>query len=154
MQTQPWWGSPLVAGIFAFAGVMVAQVVVVTLDYFKVKREDARRWHAERRIIYAEALSIALKLAEMARTYNTGDDFDTSKWDGPYMDLTHKCGEIQLLGSSPVRKAILNVYGILIDCMNEINDNRLSTSNERDGEVGECLDTFAAAARKELGVKE
>lgn len=45
----PWWGTALVAGLFGLAGVAIAQLVAVRLERARTRREDARRWHAERR---------------------------------------------------------------------------------------------------------
>lgn len=48
------WGLPLVAGIFTLVGVVVAQIVTIVLDKVRTRREDERRWHADRRRVYVE----------------------------------------------------------------------------------------------------
>lgn len=47
-------GGAVLTGAFAFAGVILAQVVIVWSQRRRIADEDARRWHAERRTLYAQ----------------------------------------------------------------------------------------------------
>jgi hypothetical protein len=55
----PWWATPLVAGAFALLGVAIAQLITLTLERRRNKREDARRLDAALRpaaLAYLDAL--------------------------------------------------------------------------------------------------
>ncbi len=41
--SAPWWGVPLLAGIFALVGVLIAQLVAYRLERSRRQREDQRR---------------------------------------------------------------------------------------------------------------
>lgn len=49
---------PLLTGTFAFTGVVLAQLVAVWLQRRRALYEDTRRWHTERRTLYAEFMTI------------------------------------------------------------------------------------------------
>ena len=59
----PWWGVPLIAGLFALGGVLLAQGSSYFSDRRKAKREDALRWHTD-----VKALSVKV-LAECGVAY-------------------------------------------------------------------------------------
>jgi hypothetical protein len=49
---EPWWGVPLIVGGFALAGVLLANLVTLALEWLRRRREDRHRW-AERRLVAA-----------------------------------------------------------------------------------------------------
>jgi hypothetical protein len=52
MLDAPWWGIPVLAGIFGLLGVGIAQFVNLKIDAHRRLREDARRWDREAREYY------------------------------------------------------------------------------------------------------
>jgi hypothetical protein len=56
--------TPVLTGSFAFVGVLVAQLVIVWMQRSKVLAEDTRRWHSERRSLYAQFLAHAREIDE------------------------------------------------------------------------------------------
>lgn len=73
MTQYPWWGVPLVAGLFALAGVLVTQLVTVRLNSNKVSRELDAQWNSEKRRIYSAFLaecSQALLVLAVSRRKN------------------------------------------------------------------------------------
>src|SRR5262245_45462964 len=54
MSTAPWWGIPVLAGAFAFFGVVLAQGVALWIDRRRRKDEAQRRWDRERQEIYVQ----------------------------------------------------------------------------------------------------
>jgi hypothetical protein len=55
--------APILSGVFAFVGVLLAQAVVVWTQRKKVFDEDMRRWQEERRTLYARFVSEADAIA-------------------------------------------------------------------------------------------
>jgi hypothetical protein len=154
MPNQPWWGTPLVAGIFAFTGVIVAQVVIVILDFLKIRREDARRWHTDRRKIYAECLAAAVKIATYVVGYRTGNAIDEAKLWEMHEDLIYKSEEINIVASESVREAMNRLGHILQEQLSYIMNKGKEPSEERLSQMRRRLLEFSAAARRELGVKD
>lgn len=57
MTQYPWWGVPLVTGVFALAGVFLAQFVTMRINNQKVSRDIDMQWNSEKRRIYSEFLA-------------------------------------------------------------------------------------------------
>src|SRR4051794_36137249 len=58
----PWWGVPLVAGVFTIFGVLLAQASTYLVDRRKAAREDATRW-------LDKVLDTVLRYLEVTREY-------------------------------------------------------------------------------------
>jgi hypothetical protein len=81
MSDVPWWGVPLIAGVFAPGGVVVAQVNAIVMDRLRVRREDARRWHEDRRTVYARYLNAADAAAQQITSGRVdGDHGNVDEW--------------------------------------------------------------------------
>lgn len=66
--------APILSGAFAFAGVLLAQTVLLWTHKRKVVDEDMRRWQAERRTLYASFVSESERIASMIdRAHSTSD---------------------------------------------------------------------------------
>ena len=57
MNSVPWWALPLVAGVFALAGALVAQLVTARHAYVARAVERRNRWYEERREVYVTLLT-------------------------------------------------------------------------------------------------
>jgi hypothetical protein len=57
--SPPWWGVPVLAGIFTILGAALSQTTTLFLDRTKSRRDNATRWHADRLKAYS-ALLLAL----------------------------------------------------------------------------------------------
>jgi hypothetical protein len=53
----PWWGVPLVAGVFALAGVLLAQLVTLRISDQNIRHDIDVQWNSEKRRIYSAFLA-------------------------------------------------------------------------------------------------
>ncbi|MFE3172658.1 hypothetical protein ACFXPA_28690 [Amycolatopsis sp. NPDC059090] len=65
---------PVLTGSFAFVGVLVAQLVIVWMQRSKVLAEDMRRWHSERRSLYAQFMAHAREIDDKISDAANEDD--------------------------------------------------------------------------------
>jgi hypothetical protein len=151
MSQTPWWGVPLVAGIFALGGVLVASLVTMQIERQKRLREDRQRWYADRRRAYVELLSAYL-------TYLQGIK---GRRDLKFLEyaaiVANPLIEVRMLASTDVRDAALAVnrcYERLHDAVNNTAGKNAAT--ERVPAILDDLSTsihkFESAIRKELGI--
>jgi hypothetical protein len=110
MSQAPWWGIPLVAGLFAVGGVAVSQVVTIVLDrkkhrreIAKENRENARRWFTDRRYVYAAFIgSMHRSLEYASANWKSGDvasKGEPSGWDPLWHEVMNNAEEVMLIGS-------------------------------------------------------
>ncbi|WP_121685160.1 hypothetical protein [Micromonospora sp. BL1] len=104
MTDAPWWGTALLAGLFGLGGVAVAQVVAIRLEGVRNRREDQRRWHTERRHVYASFLAAAYAVYRHIRS-SPRDEAYALRWRELTDDLTVRHQEVHLLASTPVTAA-------------------------------------------------
>jgi hypothetical protein len=104
MTQVAWWWVPVVAGLFALGGVFTTQLVVVRLDGLRVRREDSRRWLADRRRIYASLLASAEGLYERLKHEWTTDS-SISEFREELTSLRVACQEIRLMSTVEVNAA-------------------------------------------------
>ena len=160
---------PVLTAICAFGGVLIAQAVVIWAQHDRFAGEDARRWQAERRALYAKLLGTVHNLE--ARVSHGIDAKDPSLIPSPYDDeaqrletLTH---EIDLIGSDAVVEAtnevsvaalllMLEAWGPLTRQLDEQNDGddvwtwpEIDVTEEED-RLRIARVKFARAARAEL----
>jgi hypothetical protein len=53
---SPWWGVPVIAGIFTILGASLSQIVTWLLDRARARRDARTRWHSDRLDAYAATL--------------------------------------------------------------------------------------------------
>ncbi|MBL7259154.1 hypothetical protein [Paractinoplanes lichenicola] len=151
MQNTPWWGVPVVAGIFAFLGVILAQVVSVVIENGRAKREDRVRWHTQRRELYAEFLKSAIAyLDEIHRKINE-NDFNEKRMENYPGELLVKQLELNFIASDEVQKSAQELSQAL----------RVANKSSSPGSDGAVLDSaieklldFEDAVRGEFGLKK
>jgi hypothetical protein len=156
MSDVPWWGVPLVAGVFALGGVVLAQVNAVVMDRLRVRREDARRWHEDRRAVYARYLNAAdAAVRQITSGPVDGDHRNDDDWRAAVARALGELGgvrtEIQLVAS-------VAVYDLARELL--VQTQALAAGAEAD--LAECVQAerlvadkrreFLTAARLELGV--
>jgi hypothetical protein len=56
VDAAPWWGVPLVAGLFVLFGALIALLSAFLSDRRKLRREDQRQWDREIRDLYVAAM--------------------------------------------------------------------------------------------------
>jgi hypothetical protein len=113
----PWWGIPLVAGIFTISGTitgaLIARSVSITLDKARAAREEARRWDEDRRRLYA---------AFKAKYHEVGQ-FLYVHWDNSSFDhnrCTELSNELSLLAEEVVLIATDALAGVTQELAMEI----------------------------------
>ncbi|GAA0799042.1 hypothetical protein [Spirilliplanes yamanashiensis] len=114
MNSVPWWALPLVAGVFALAGALVAQLV--TARHVSAARAVERRrlWYDERRDAYVGLLSAYERIiARLRRDYADGvvkpDPLRYQDEIGPTLMSA------RLLAGNEVRNAALAVHKLVGD---------------------------------------
>ena len=73
MTQYPWWGVPLIAGLFALAGVLLTQFVTVRINNQKFIRETEVQWNNEKRRIYSEFLAVCAQALVILAAARKGD---------------------------------------------------------------------------------
>lgn len=69
--SAPWWGVPVIAGIFLMAGAVLGFLFNQSIERKKVLREDQIRWHNVVRELAAEVLVLGDNLAWSGRNLNS-----------------------------------------------------------------------------------
>jgi hypothetical protein len=154
----PWLTAPFVGGIIAFIGVMFAQLIAILLDRVRSRREDRRRWHMERRQVYARLVA-SHSLA--AKTLFDGWLSD-SAWEpssfAQYDDFMSTRMELNLLASADVREAARELSEILDELCRVRGEADLDARREQMDTIFEtswrCQERFFKVARQELGVTD
>ncbi|MGC5321718.1 hypothetical protein ACWD8I_27355 [Micromonospora arida] len=105
MSTTPWWAVPLIAGVFAVGGVVMAQLVTIRLDRVKYRRElereqreESRRWLTERREVYG-AFIASMHRSIMHASKNWPELADDLVWEPVWREVMDKAEEVMLIGS-------------------------------------------------------
>ncbi|MEV4121881.1 hypothetical protein [Micromonospora sp. NPDC049645] len=150
MTQTPWWGVPLLAGLFAIGGVVVSQVVTIALDRVKVRREDARRWHAERRQVYVGYIMALQRTGQQFYIHREGKE-RADELTVAFDELMFKAEEVVLIASDDVRAVAGNLSSWFIGVSH--------LHEEGDLEEGEFayfhqqVAAFRTAVRRELQIK-
>lgn len=147
----PWWGVPLVAGLFGFVGVIAAQATVLVSDGLRVRREDKRRWHTDRLKMYADAIVLATKCFLDDRTSH-GPISDAERRAELIDALLLKSVEIELISGKAVREAVINVGKKASAASQQLQAGE-QISDEQGKDAVDVIRRFAEAVRKEIGVK-
>jgi hypothetical protein len=110
----PWWALPLVAGVFALAGALVAQLVTARHAYAARAVERRRGWYDQRRAAYVGLLAAYERvITRLRRDYADG----ITKPDPlRYTDeISPALTQVRLLAGGEVRNAALAVHKLLED---------------------------------------
>ena len=114
MNSVPWWALPLVAGVFALAGALVAQLVTARHAYVARAVERRNRWYEERREVYVTLLTAYERvIARLRHDYAEGvtkpDPLRYAAETGTALM------QARLLAGPDVRNAALAVHKLLQD---------------------------------------
>jgi hypothetical protein len=150
---QPWWAIPVIAGLFALGGVIATQVVVITLDRRRMKREDDRRWHEDRRGAYS---------AYLAALHEAGMRLETNwqalpKWidfDPILQQLRIRRQEVLLIATKPVREKADFAWNGFANVLQIVKDRPDVDPQPVLNDLVQRVSDFEEAARKELGVPD
>jgi hypothetical protein len=152
--TQPWWATPFITAVATLGAVAIAQAVVIFLDYVKIKREDARRWHSQRRELYAGLLAAFSRACRYG--YENAPDLDWDHFRNMQDDYWFKSYEVSMIASGSVRAAIDRLSRALVEFRDWLDPAEAATT-ERErmlSEVAGATTALVAAARQDLGVKD
>ncbi|GAA1624642.1 hypothetical protein [Actinoplanes couchii] len=149
MTQVPWWGVPLVTGLFALGGVLVAQVVIVRLDRLRIQREDSRRWLSERRRIYASLLAAAEAIyARLKQGWH--EDGGISEYRDDLTSLHVLCQEVRLMSAGDVNAAAWRVSEKLGEVVWSVEARRERPLEKWKTEYKDAVGQFVAIARADL----
>ncbi len=114
MSAIPWWSLPLVAGIFAVLGAVVAQLVSARYAYTRRAARRRRRWYDERRTAYVSLLAAYERaVARMRREFDGGiTELDPLRY---HDEVGTALTQVRLLASPAVRNPALAVHRLLAD---------------------------------------
>lgn len=151
-------GVPLIAGAFALGGVVLAQANAIVMDRVRVRREDARRWHDDRRAVYARYLNAAdtaVRQIVSGRVDGDRPDADADQWRVAVARVLEELGdvrtEIQLVASVAVfeaaRELLAQTHGLA-----SAAERDLAERAQAERVVADKRREFLTAARLELGV--
>jgi hypothetical protein len=156
MSDVPWWGVPLIAGVFALGGVVLAQANAIVMDRLRVRREDERRWHEDRRAVYARYLNVAdAAVRQITSGRVDGDHRNDDEWRAVVAGVLDELGgvrtEIQLVASVAVydvaRELLVQTQALAAGA-----ETDLAERAQAERVVADKRREFLTAARLELGV--
>jgi hypothetical protein len=150
VNAAPWWGVPVVAGAFTIIGVLAAQWTAWVLDRKRGHREDAKRWHSDRRATYATYVAAMDKVFVAASRYlyrNEAGEADRAaqaRWEA--LEAARAANiqrqEVHLLASKAVRAAT--------DALWDLPGQALKSPDDRTG--GEVTsESFPSLYREHVG---
>lgn len=158
-KSAPWWGVPLIAGIFAILGVSATQWITWALDHRRSKREDARRWHADRRAAYAgflvEAEALLMKTSGYLRARERGDSIGSrsAALDAAKV-LNVRRYDLRLVASAEVRDAaeqLWDAFGNALRIQDRPEGDEPPTAKSFISQHRRHVDELLIAMRNELG---
>ncbi|GLY05664.1 hypothetical protein [Actinoplanes sp. NBRC 101535] len=157
MSQIPWWGLPLVAVVFAFAGAVVAQLVSARNNDLLSRKRRTRQWYDERRDAYVQLLAAFERATYRLRAaYEAGDKPPSAI---AYIDQVGPAlMPVRLLASGPVRSAALAVHLQLERLHGDMNPAGVVGVEPRThfreliAQVPLVMQQFEAAVRDELGI--
>ncbi|WIE74488.1 hypothetical protein [Curtobacterium sp. MCSS17_007] len=101
--TAPWWGVPVIAGIFLLAGACLGYVFNRSMDRRRNLREDQIRWHTVVRELAADIVALGDDLAWSGRVLdslrNDDGDIDDAKLPGYSEQLKRFSEDLQSMFS-------------------------------------------------------
>ncbi|MEG3634528.1 hypothetical protein [Micromonospora palythoicola] len=153
MDQTPWWGVPLIAGLFAIGGVVTSQAVAFVLVRRQEYREDRQRWDVNRKELYASFLVASHKM-----TFALMHNWETSAREetfSEYVDALIFLGEeVRLLASVATKDAAVALYQKTVPIANDPDARRKKNWNDFEDEYLQLVTYFHEAARAELNVPE
>jgi hypothetical protein len=156
MSDVPWWGVPLIAGAFALGGVVLAQVNAIVMDRVRVRREDARRWHDDRRAVYVRYLNATdAAVRQIVAGRVDGDQGDADDRRQAVTGVLEKLGdvrtEIQLVASVAVYDAARELL-VETQALAAAAEADIAEREKAEHVVADRRREFLTAARVELGM--
>jgi hypothetical protein len=141
----PWWGVPVLAGIFTILGAALSQTATLFIDRARWKRDNVTRWHVDRLRVYSELL-LALDKIYDALTGDTGPPIEPEE----VFDAVQPAATTARLVASPdVDKAIWDTLTGLAEVADRGWGGDRSPSME---EMAKRFTKLRKLMRAELGV--
>jgi hypothetical protein len=147
VQTQPWWGTALIAGFFAIFGIVAGQLITG-------KRENKNRWIVDRRAIYAQ-YSVAFTSYLDILWYDDDDSRGSKRLEelkGASRELGFRAAEIQMIASDRIRRLAHRLTIDLNVLSNKLIEESRSISTSENEKFLKRLWEFLNEARVELGL--
>jgi hypothetical protein len=131
----PWWGLPLVAGVFGVGGAVVALLIVARAERARRRAERVRRWHDDRSAAYVALLAAYERAITRMRI-----GFAAGVTEPDPMLYLNEVGpalvHVRLVASAPVRNAAVAVHRVLED----LHAQRVAHPNGQSRSFLEMLD--------------
>lgn len=79
--SAPWWGVPVIAGIFLLSGALIAFLSTAASDRRKLAREDRRQWDKEIRDAYVEISKHVNDVIEFRWSHLSSDEDKRARYE-------------------------------------------------------------------------
>lgn len=139
----------------AFAGIVLAQLVVIALYFAGRRADDRRRWHDKRLEAYssftADYREMLLYLASAYGLLKKGGAIDQERVSTLYEAVGRPFFDIQLLATDPVRQAAEDVMG-KVAWFDLIIAPSAQGWFDQIEQAEEAKESFDEAVRRELGI--
>jgi hypothetical protein len=132
----PWWGVPVLVGVFTLLAAILSQAVVILLDARRSKRENERRWDEEKREAYLEFARVGRHFGVLPPNLITSSD---------YARLANAHSDLMIFGD---RAAITAATDVMMAM--PVGDEPM-TVEERMEHIG-LMAKYREAARAGLGI--
>lgn len=139
MQNGPWWGP----GLFVIASVVIAQVVLLSLDRRRTRREDQQRWDHKRQDAYVRYSQQLYRTLDHSPFVNRRMKIDQEQ----FAKLGYMLSELEILSSPKVWDTARQLFVFIGDAGDEDTEE-----NEFAGRMKDAKSQLVMAIRKELGI--
>jgi hypothetical protein len=144
---SPWWGVPVLAGVFTVLGATLSQTVTLFLARSQAKRDDNTRWHSDRLKAYSTLLPAIDRIyTALVSEENYGPPIEA---EDVYDSLEPKATTARLIASPAVDKAIENVVSELAT----VAHHGWGKGSDSINEMHERFVSLRKLMRAELGVR-
>ncbi|MEU8391324.1 hypothetical protein [Micromonospora sp. NPDC048843] len=156
MTGAPWWAVSTVTGFFTLAGVLLAQINAIVMDRARLHRDDARRWHDDRRAAYVRYLSatdaaVRCILAETITDRNSAKEEQKEVVAELMSALSDARTEIQLVCSVDLYNIARELL-VEVEVLASVAQDERSERDQAQQRVADLRRAFLTVARTELGV--
>lgn len=114
--SSPWWGVPVLAGIFLLVGAVIAYLSLKASDNRKAAREDQRRWddvvRIEARKFLSSTAQVSKALEVLHKKTGSGDELSEAQalFDEHHSLMREHLDGLRIVSSDPVIEKALRIH--------------------------------------------
>lgn len=153
--SAPWWGVPVIAGIFLLSGALIAFLSTAASDRRKLAREDRRQWDKEIRDAYVEISKLVNEIMEFRWSLMSSDEDKRARYESgaSARDRIVSQGDLlRIIGTTPLVERVEDLesvcFRVVATWHDGINPDKY-VYRELRAALGELLNTVKSEIRVE-----